>query len=341
MYGCCNEPSNSIITSFAELNGDSSSRATQSSNNGIHVIRRLVRTVVSTIKNQFLSERQPIVSKCAIILYRFADLSAHSWHDVYARSRIARSGGVRSAGRIVKSEYWHFIFFHKFSIHVIDDELDTFFGLSTPLLSFDDAFDDVRLNSFFVNVSNLDAVATLAEFCDVCSDDSEISASFMSGSDCVRRTIRRRYFRNGYLSWMERREEKNTQAWLSLLRFISFCQHLLVYSGFRRMNLSCIVRSRSPLCRCSSFALKYMLSIFLLAVSFAFRTIFEVKNVVFVLTCKIQFLMRLSVWVELICAICFLEFAIRRHLYSEFSPVFLRMFFSSILCAQFFLFGMR
>lgn len=94
--------------------------------------------------------------------------------------------------------------YHKFSIHVIDDELDTFFGLSTALsldaLDVDaDAAADVRLKSFFVKFSNFDVVPFFVEFCDVCSD-SAICASFMSGSDCVRRTILLRYLRNGYLS---------------------------------------------------------------------------------------------------------------------------------------------
>lgn len=43
MYGCCSEPSNSIITPFGHSYGGSSSRATQSVGMGSNVIRRSVR----------------------------------------------------------------------------------------------------------------------------------------------------------------------------------------------------------------------------------------------------------------------------------------------------------
>lgn len=110
MYGCCSEPSNSIRTLFGESDGETSSRATQSAGNGISVIKRSVRTVVSLSKNQFLFGRHPISSKCAIISYRPADFSVHSWHDIYDRSR---SRGVRSAAAIPASnaEYWNFKLF--------------------------------------------------------------------------------------------------------------------------------------------------------------------------------------------------------------------------------------
>lgn len=118
MYGCCSEPSNSIKTHFGESDGETSSRATQSAGNGINVIKRSVRTVVSFNKNQFLFGRHPISSKCAIISYRPADFSVHSWHELYDRSRLARSRGVRSAADIPASnaEYWNFKLFLLFNV---------------------------------------------------------------------------------------------------------------------------------------------------------------------------------------------------------------------------------
>lgn len=123
MYGCCNEPSNSmrvsLSTLFGESDGETSSRATQSAGNGINVIKRSVRTVVSFSKNQFLFGRHPISSKCAIISYRPADFSVHSWHEMYDRSRLARSRGVRSAAVIPASnaEYWNFKLFLVFNVY--------------------------------------------------------------------------------------------------------------------------------------------------------------------------------------------------------------------------------
>lgn len=88
-----------------------------------------------------------------------------------------------------------FYTYHKFSIHVIEDELDTFLE-SSAVLSFDVL--GVRLKSFLVKFSSFEPAVNFGELFDACSR-SEFCASFMSGSDCVRRTTLLRYLRNGYL----------------------------------------------------------------------------------------------------------------------------------------------